>query len=607
MERATLGGLAAAAATGQVILEVSGNKVTAGESIQLTVRFRGVPTDGFEGLRVPEGIEIISESRSSSFQLINGRSSSETTFIYDVLVRRQGTFNIGPVEVAVSGQKIVSNSVQITAGLPGGSASGAGSAAGEGAGDGVATAGITGPQILTSLSSQTVFVGQSLVLTIELRHRDGDGQINYRDLRLQGLGDFSITDLNKPEQSEEVENGIRIGKIKILKRLTPMRPGAYVLSDISVTSEVLTPIRRSGQAGFFDSVMPQYSRQIKALTADPLPLEVLPLPVDGRPQGFSGLVGETEINIRFDGEGRSVVQEGDSLGLVVQMASSGDLSGITVVPPGVPKNLKIYEDAGRLMAADDSSIKNSVREYRFAVVPVQAGEAQLEPFTFSYFDPAHARYVVFSKTFDPFTVEGDNGVQDVVASTSNAAADPTRVDSVRDLMPIKMEQGAFQVKGQLGEHFLVALVGPLFGLIFWFVSLMARGYLENLPVISRIFRRRTALSRAHRALRQQLQRVGLMEKNQKETPNQMVIAQNVLRIVREFFSDRTGVAAAQRTIIELQEAYSKDPVAIAHHRFWSVLRTFESMVYSPEQMGDDLIRTNIELLVVELETMDRGI
>ena len=74
-----------------------------------------------KGLRLPsdmEGFEILfgpSESSSYSTQIINGKTTSQSSFTYTYILTasEEGTFTIGPASINVDGSNYKSNSLQI--------------------------------------------------------------------------------------------------------------------------------------------------------------------------------------------------------------------------------------------------------------------------------------------------------------------------------------------------------------------------------------------------------------------------------------------------------------------------------------------------------------
>src|SRR5690606_9387310 len=83
--------------------------------------------------------------------------------------------------------------------------------------------------------------------------------------------------------------------------------------------------------GFFDSPLRDRTRtQRVVIASDPVTLEVRPLPAEGRPAGFNGLVGRYDLSVTADRERASV---GDPIGLSLRIRGPEPMSG--AAPPSL--------------------------------------------------------------------------------------------------------------------------------------------------------------------------------------------------------------------------------------------------------------------------------
>lgn len=616
-------------------VEVSSATIREGTSFQVTVTFRGLDSDLFTGLGLPDSFEILGQSSSSSFQLVNGKASRSSALIFDVLARREGTYLLGPLSLKQGEREVRSNSVrlQVTRRSQSG---GTGRAPGPHSQQTKHDAGPDdGPQMKVRLSAERVYVGQPVTLSIELRHRDGQAQVSYRDLQFPRLEGLSALDLGKPEQASAIENGLRYLTVRVTKKLTAIRDGIFDLHTIRVTADVLTPVQRSEGRGLFESMMPQFARSTEVLTppvADSLRLTVLPLPKDGKPEGFSGLVGVSDVSFHYDGEQTPNLSVGGSLNLTVKVRSTGELEGIRLERPKVSSALKVYEDAAPAHQAPQTPSSGApgqtVKEFRFAIVAVQPGTGTIAPYQLSYFDPVQARYVTVEHRFSPITVvAGSNGSGDGLSRSSDGAG-ATRLSQdfdqaadnswgltgagvgvQRDLMPVKSGGEVFEQEDPTSQTVLIALLGPLAGLFAWLLALLLRGALDQVPVLRMIRYRRGALARARRVLR-----------TLRAAPYSRTVfeqAQSVLSCVRDYLTARAGLSAAQMTVRELEQHFAhlfseadkklslsqNDVPEIAP--LWQALSTLESLAYSGESVGEKQMHDIVVAVEQGLLALDR--
>lgn len=123
-------------------------------------------------------------------------------------------------------------------------------------------------------------------------------------------------------------------------------------------------------------------------------LEVLPLPPNP-PDNFVGGVGQYSVNFRLEALDLSV---GDSVRLIAEVTSrGGDLAYLK--PPQLIVGDAWHITAGQLHPAIRSSfnLMLQVREFEWALIPLQSGLLTVDGLAFSYFDPLQETYVEISQ------------------------------------------------------------------------------------------------------------------------------------------------------------------------------------------------------------------
>lgn len=105
-------------------LEAQTIRVNAPSQVKKGENFRVeyyVPTQNVSAFKlgdIPSGLELIagpSESRQSSYQYINGKSSSSSSITYTIILNanKNGKFTVSPFRVTISGRTIASSSATI--------------------------------------------------------------------------------------------------------------------------------------------------------------------------------------------------------------------------------------------------------------------------------------------------------------------------------------------------------------------------------------------------------------------------------------------------------------------------------------------------------------
>jgi len=92
-------------AANEVQARISRSTLSVGESTTLEVIVQGAAGGAAEPeFNVPSGIEVLGSDRMQNFSWINGRSSAQTVFRYELAPNAPGQYRLGPIRVRVGGQ-----------------------------------------------------------------------------------------------------------------------------------------------------------------------------------------------------------------------------------------------------------------------------------------------------------------------------------------------------------------------------------------------------------------------------------------------------------------------------------------------------------------------
>lgn len=157
-------------------------------------------------------------------------------------------------------------------------------------------------------------------------------------------------------------------------------------------------------------------------------VEVLPLPAQGQPPGFSpNNVGKIIVTAKAD---RVAVEAGQPLTWTVEITGDGN---IALVDPGAWPTIvgaRRYDPKIESTMRTDSRI-GGTRTYSFLVIPEAPGTVSLPEVKVDYFDPGTARYEIAKA--EPIAIEVTG-----TASATTAAPDEPKVETQKDeaLAPI---------------------------------------------------------------------------------------------------------------------------------------------------------------------------
>jgi len=401
----------------RVTAVVSTDSIGVMDQFQLTITVSGGDSGQAQTPRLPrlQGLRVVAgPSLSSQFQWINGRSASSKSFIYILLADKEGQFTIDPVEVAV-GSKIYKTQ-PITLRVTSASRAPAPSTRTLptdpfGTEDLGRRAQVAGDDVYVTgeLDRTSCYPGQQVTLTYHLYT-----QVNVTGLQLQEnppLTGFWVENLevaSKPTAARTVINGREYLDYVVKKQaLFPNTAGKLKIPP----STFAISVKSTGDFfGFFGQTDTIY-RKTKEVG-----LEVKPLPVQNRPEGFNNAVGSFTLAGELN---KSDAATGDAVSLRVRLSGRGNLKEIPDIPLPAMPDLTIYsskrEDNVHPVAGD---LIGGEKIWEYVIVPKVPGDHTIPPLSFSYFDPERESYETVTTTPMPLKVSRGSDTGNAIAGLS---------------------------------------------------------------------------------------------------------------------------------------------------------------------------------------------
>lgn len=489
------------------------SSITTGEAVQLNITVEGSTLATEPVLEEVDGLQIDFLGRSSSVNYINGVYSAIINYRYEIVGLKPGTYTLGPFEMKIKNQKLTANSVTLQVN----------SAVNQKAVPTIPEdSSPFGDKLFLEmeLGKTRLYLGEKTPLKIRLYF----SEITINDLNYPVLDqpEFVLDPMNKPSQRKVLIKDRSYEMIEFSTNLTPVKSGNFSLGPAAMNIAVL--IKRQTRDAFFSSFK-KYPIELKS---NRLNLNVLPLPVSGRPADYSGGIGRFQI--QATGWPNEVLQ-GEPITLKLTVTGSGNLQ--TIGPPILINNqgLKVYDPQ-----------KKSAREgetgqihFEQVVIPTDPQVKKIGPFSFSYFDPYQGKYVKTTAAAIPVKVKPNPNFKAVLFS------DTTEAESEsfgKDLVFIK------ERPGNLKRHDEQIIYQSWF----WWLQL-----LPIIGLISALFYRRyqTALhsdSPRSRALRAGTRATKALAKVKMEIARK---PENVLEelhlLIREYLGEKYRLTAAGMT------------------------------------------------------------
>ena len=550
----------------QVNASVSPSVVPLNGQFTLEVELRGVnQVDAEPSLpELGDFSRYIGRNSSTSMQMIGGVTTVSLTIQYRYRAIREGTFEIGAVEVEAGGQVLRTRPVTLTV-----------STEVDAAGAGPDPSGIGAEDLfmVAEVSKTRVYENEPIEVSYRLFTRVNVSSYSLFDLA-ENQG-FWVEEVPGPRNSP-VEQRVFDGQpytTAVLRRvvLFPAGPGTKTIEPMSVEASVR--VRRQTRSlldDFFSGSRFFPSQEPIVITSAPVEVEVLPLPVPGRPRSFTGLVGRLNVSASID---RSSVETNDAVTLELIVEGEGNLRGLAAPVIDFPGDFEVFPpEVTESIDRTGSRIRGS-RTYEYVLIPRSPGEKTIPPVEMSYFDAESALYATSASQPLRLDVTGDP----VIGATIGRAGVETLREDIRFI--------------QIGPPSLGALGGSLADAPgFWIVALMPLVALLGALGLRRHWDRLegdVAYARGRRAGRVAKKRLGRAREVMSGGDARAFYAE-VERALRGFLADKLNVAEAgfMSQVAEAELSRRGVPV-VATRNYFACLAECDRARFAPPSSSAD--------------------
>jgi hypothetical protein len=412
-----LGGAGIAAAA-EVEAQLDRESAAAGNGAILSIKVSGSDA-GQPELPTLENFVIQPRGQSQQIQMVNGRTTRSISYTYVVGSEVPGDYEIPPIGVMVNGRKVFTKPLRLKV-LDAAAAQAQGGAAGgapqeENEEDEAKRFGFLTVE-LADAERKHAYVGE--IAPVRIRAwLPAESRAQLRSgIQPEGKA-FTLHNVSgQPQQTEEMRDGKRYLVVTWYGGMSATKAGKYPAS-LSLNATVAVRDRSAPQPRrqmggpfgdpFFDQVfdqmnVPMVEKDVTLKSDDQL-IEVRPLPVEGRPAGFMGAVG----NFQMDGvEIPENWTTGEPQQIGVRVSGSGNFA-LMKAPELLPGDAwKVYPGKASFSAGDEASFSGS-QTFRFSAVPRKGG-AQKLALRLSYFNPEEGVYKTITSAVKDLRVAGDD-------------------------------------------------------------------------------------------------------------------------------------------------------------------------------------------------------
>ena len=400
--------------------------ISTGEQFRLSFSLN----DKGEDLQLPDlsDFNILmgpSTSQSSSFQMINGKTSRSVSYsyIYILSAKKEGKFTIQPASIKVNGKIYKSNSltIQVVKGQSNSSSQSQGNrSSGNGYSQGQqqrvsSSLGKDDLFVKTHLSRTSAYKGQQIIATVKIYVAPNVPITNFSDVKVPSYEGFWTQDIkisNQVNFTREVYKN-KIYQVGVLKKtiLFPQQTGKLKIDPFEITCDIKQRVSSSG--GFFDDFFDNYRTVSAKALSDPVYLNVKELPTP--PSGFCGGVGNMKFSASID---KDKVKANEAITLKVKISGTGNLKLINAPKIKFPTDFEVYDPKSTDNQIASENGQTGSKSFEYLIIPRHAGDYKIESFNFSSFNPSTGKYD--TKSSKEFKIHVDPGNEEQNQTVTSA-------------------------------------------------------------------------------------------------------------------------------------------------------------------------------------------
>ncbi|MBT6325462.1 MAG: protein BatD [Bdellovibrionales bacterium] len=564
----------------KVFLTIDQENLDVGDQLSLEVTVEGTRDSTTPMIKGTENFSLVSRGSSSQFQMINGRTTVSVKTSYEASLSKAGSFIIGPAEVEVEGKIYRSNQVRIKVSK----------------GNNNYNQNNEYYKIDSIVENKYPYVNQQIVYTFRLLTKVSlrEAQVDIPD-----FDGFWKEQLGNQNNYEKIINGVVWQVMEIQYALFPLGPGQLTIPEVTLKAKILVPDKRRNNrrrgsmldSFFSDSLMGRRGKlkNVK-LTSNKILLNIKDLPSLNKPDGFTGLVGQYDLDVTID---KNIIKKGDSLTLTTEISGRGNIFDAKGPAYNI-SGFKSYDDKPTLKKIIDENKKIVGKKiFKKALVPQNLGVRSLGTISLYYFDPDQADYMVINKDLGEINVQrsaGDDEVNHMTISERLVEENKQEIKVLAEgLMPNK-ESVSFLTNFYNSTIYNLMLFFsffflPLLNLLFYFFTKSKQRKSRDLGLL-----------RKEKAF-----------KNYKSEANKISLDENFFNdtslAFRRYIGNKLNVDGLAVTPIDLERVLAPYRISTGiEHEILQLLKSFEKFQYGgSSSVSKKEFKKHVDSLVKKIE------
>ena len=551
-------------------------KASAPKGVVKNEQFRLTYTLNKEGkdIRLPSGMDgfdiLFGPSVSSSYstQIINGKSTSQSSFSYTyiLLAPEEGSFTIAPASITVNGSNYKSNSIKIDVLPPDKEVEKSQSGQSSSSSSTSTEIKKTDAFIRAIVSKNRIYEQEGFMVTFKLYTTFN--VVDFGRIEFPEFEGFLVEELDIPSNQQlqlEHYDGRNYYTADLRKTLLfPQRSGKMTIP--SGRLEMVFSVPSGKKVSSFFGMQEVNVDVKKPMITNPVTINVNALP-SGKPSSFKGAVGSFTFTPTIS---THEIRANEPITVTLKISGTGNQKLIQNPEVEFPTNFELYDPTivNDLTAGPNGL--SGTRTVEYLVIPRYEGDYSIPAIEFSYFDINSRSYkTVKSPTYSLTVLKGDPS-----KATASSYVNQQQVKVEQDIRYIKTEKPMFLNT----DRFFVGSWGywmwyliPFILLCLFFIF-----YRKQMKLNSNIALMRN--KRASKVAKRRLKKAEVyLKKKDKEN-----FYNEVLRSLWGYFSDKLSIPGAdltKRNIGAELSDYGVDETLI--DKFMKILETCEFARYAP--------------------------
>lgn len=368
---------------------VSKNKLGVNQRLRIEFMVNKQGADNFEAPDFKNFKIVGGPSSSINQSWVNGKASYSQAYIYIIKPKRVGTFTIPSATIEYKGKKVTSNTVKVIVVSA--------SEVPENPNDPsyIASQNV---HLTIEISKTSPYVGEGIYVVYKLYFSEKVGLSDWRMNEVPQYNGFWNQDIEVPKiEAKNVEYQGKKYRSIILKKalLIPQKSGKLSIDPIDMDITVNVP---TGRGDFFGNAI---TRRVNYSTASSKRnVNVQDLPIDGKPESFTGAVGEYDFSVSAS---KDVLRANETTQIEVQVNGKGNIKLFEIPKIITPNELEVYTPERKEKVRTNSKGLLGKISDSYTVVPEYKGKYKIPKVEFSYFDPNQEKYITI--TSEPLIID----------------------------------------------------------------------------------------------------------------------------------------------------------------------------------------------------------